>query len=213
MCHYSKISRCLIFRIFPGLVIFGTAVFGAELCEVASTGSDGPEHRAQSQSGARHPSGRGSWTWAWQEPQGDDFIVSKGMPGAYFNWMYSNNISYMHMQMYITTIFQTKPFPRDFFFACSMIHIYSICILHMYCLPFKPLSCSHLKSKNHWKFCSESSVELRSKFAQRSDPAAKSPTQSAAKSTGQLSWSIALRRASSRGVRVGSWQLWSCFQM
>ena len=34
------------------------------------------------------------------------------------------NISYMHMQMYITAIFQTKPFPRDFFFACSMIHMY-----------------------------------------------------------------------------------------
>ena len=92
-----------------------------------------------------------------------------------YNWMYSNNISYMHMQMYITAIFQTKPFPRDFFFACSMIHIYSICILHMYCLPFKPLSCSHLKSKNHWKFCSESSVELRSKIRPTFGPRSEVP--------------------------------------
>ena len=71
-------------------VFFGTCGFGAELWEIVWTGgSVGPEHRTQSQSGARHPSGRGSRTWAWQEPQGDD---GNGMPGACCNWMYSKNM-------------------------------------------------------------------------------------------------------------------------
>ena len=223
MCHYSKISRCLLFCVLRVFRYFRHSCFwcrtlGNLLRQVPMAPST-----------ARSPS-----------PVPDTQVDAAVGPGPGRNLKVTISLIQRECLEHILTgciattfhictckcislrYFKQSLFPEIFSLLVRwFICIYSICLHIAYVLtdcflvllPFKPLTCSHLKSKNHWKFCSESSVELRSKFAQRSDPAAKSPTQSAAKSTGQLSWSIALRRASSRGVRVGSWQLWSCFQM